>query len=121
MGDFMADNNERKSIFDSFKFWGHRPKLRDALSADIEKSPTIIIEDLATDNTIEDVATDNTIGDVANDDTVEDVAIEDTPKEKAAESNPSSVSLYNTISGNLIISRGWDGNNMQVYKTRRRN
>jgi hypothetical protein len=112
MGDFMADNNERKSIFDSFKFWGHRPKLRDALSADIEKSPTIIIED---------VATDNTIGDVANDDTVEDVAIEDTPKEKAAESNPSSVSLYNTISGNLIISRGWDGNNMQVYKTRRRN
>jgi hypothetical protein len=112
MGDFMADNNERKSIFDSFKFWGHRPKLRDALSADIEKSPTIMIEDMATDNTIEDVATD---------DTVEDVAIEDTPKEKADESNPSSVSLYNTISGNLIISRGWDGNNMQVYKTRRRN
>ncbi|MFB3167014.1 hypothetical protein P5G62_007810 [Neobacillus sp. 179-C4.2 HS] len=112
MGDFMADNNERKSIFDSFKFWGHRPKLRDALSADIEKRPTIIIEDMATDNTIEDVATD---------DTIEDVAIEDTPKEKADESNPSSVSLYNTISGNLIISRGWDGNNMQVYKTRRRN
>jgi hypothetical protein len=112
MGDFMADNNERKSIFDSFKFWGHRPKFRDALSADIEKSPTIMIENMATDNTIEDVATD---------DTVEDVAIEDTPKEKAEESNPSSVSIYNTISGNLIISRGWDGNNMQVYKTRRRN
>jgi hypothetical protein len=103
MGDFMADKNERRSIFDSLKFWGHRPNLKDSLSEDIEKSPIIMIEDLATDNTIEDVET------------------ADSPKEKRDESNPSSVRLYETISGNFIITRGWDGNNMLVYKMRRRN
>ncbi|MFJ5762096.1 hypothetical protein ACIQAA_23835 [Neobacillus sp. NPDC093182] len=103
MGDFMPDKNERRSIFDSFKFWGHRPEHRDSLSADIENSPTITIEDVATDKTIEDVAADVT------------------PKEKRDESNPGSVKLYETISGNFIITRGWDGNNMLVYKMRRRN
>jgi hypothetical protein len=112
MGDFMEDKNERISIFDSSKFWGHRPKLKDSLSADIEKSPTIMIEDVATDNTIEVVVPD---------DTFEDVVTDDTPKEKRDESNPSSVRLHETISGNFIISRGWDGNNMQVYKMRMRN
>jgi hypothetical protein len=112
MEDFMADKNERISIFDSFKFWGHRPNLKDSLSPDIEKSPIIIIEDLATDNTIGNLATDTTIEDIEND---------DSPKEKRDESNPSSVRLYETISGNFIITRGWDGNNMLVYKMRRRN
>ncbi|MDQ0970751.1 hypothetical protein QFZ31_000629 [Neobacillus niacini] len=112
MGDFMADKNGRRSIFDSLKFWGHRPNLKDSLSADIEKSPIIMIEDLATDNTIGNLATDNSI---------EDVETDDSPKEKRDESNPSSVRLYETISGNFIITRGWDGNNMLVYKMRRRN
>jgi hypothetical protein len=117
MGDFVTDKNERSSIFDSSKFWGHRPKHRDSLSADIEKSPIIKIEDLATDNTFEDLATDN----LATDNSIEDVETDDTPKEKRDESNPSSVRLYETISGNFIITRGWDGNNMQVYKMRRKN
>jgi hypothetical protein len=117
MGDYMADKNERISIFDSFKFWGHRPNLKDSLSEDIEKNPIIMIEDLATDNTFEDLATDN----LATDNSIEDVETDDTPKEKRDESNPSSVRLYETISGNFIITRGWDGNNMQVYKMRRKN
>ncbi|NYE04115.1 hypothetical protein F4694_000859 [Bacillus niacini] len=130
MEDFMADKNERRSIFDSFKFWGHRPNLKDSLSPDIEKSPIIMIEDLATDNTFEDLATDNTfedlatdntIGNLATDNTIEDVETADSPKEKRDESNPSNVRLYETISGNFIITRGWDGNNMQVYKMRRKN
>ncbi|MFB3163387.1 hypothetical protein ABLO26_18720 [Neobacillus sp. 179-J 1A1 HS] len=121
MEDFVADKNERISIFDSFKFWGHRPNLKDSLSPDIEKSPIIIIEDLATDNTFEDLATDHTIGNLATDTTIEDIENDDSPKEKRDESNPISVRLYETISGNFIITRGWDGNNMLVYKTRRRN
>ncbi|MDQ1002331.1 hypothetical protein QFZ28_002731 [Neobacillus niacini] len=116
MRDFTADKKqlleEKRSIFDSSKFWGHRPKHRDSLSVDTEKSPTITIEDVAANNTIEEVAADNTI---------ENVATDHTPKEKRDESNPSSVKLYETISGNFIITRGWDGNNMLVYKMRRRN
>lgn len=118
MGDFTADKNQSRSIFDSFKFWGHRPKHTDSLSADIENNPTITIEDVAA---IEDVAIDNTIEDAVSDKTIEDVASDVTPKEKRDESNPGSVQLYETISGNFIITRGWDGNNMLVYKIRRRN
>jgi hypothetical protein len=94
MGDFMADKNQKRSIFDSFKFWGHRPKHRDSQSAVIEKSPTITIEDAATNSTTE---------------------------EKRNELIPNSLRLYETISGNYIISRGWDGNNMLIYKIRRKN
>lgn len=108
----MADKNQNRSIFDSFKFWGDRAKHRDSLSVDIENSPTITIEDVASDKTIEDVAADKSI---------EDVLADVTPKEKRDESNPGSVQLYETISGNFIITRGWDGNNMLVYKIRRRN
>jgi len=123
MGDFITDKNQlsekKTSIFDSF--WGHRPKHSDSLGADIKKSPTIMIEDVATDNIIEDVETNVTIEDVKTNDTIEDVETDDTPKEEQDELNPSSVRLHETISGNFIISRGWDGNNMQVYKMRRRN
>lgn len=101
MGDFMADKNQSKSIFDSLKFWGQRPRYR-ALSTDLESSPTITIEDVAPDNTIEDRTA------------------EDTPKEKWDEVNSGSVKLYETMSGHSIITRGWDGNNMMIYKIRRR-
>jgi hypothetical protein len=103
MGDFMADKNQSKSIFDSFKFWGQRPRHRDSLSKEIENSPTITIEDVAVDHTIED----RTAG--------------DTPKEKRDEVNSGSVKLYETMNGSFIITRGWDGNNMMLYKIRRRN
>lgn len=98
MGKFIVDRKQilekRKSIFDSFKFWGHRPKFRNSLSIDIEKSQTITIEDVDSNHT---------------------------PKEKWDVSNPSSVRLYESISGNYIITRGWDGNNMLMYKMRRKN
>lgn len=98
MGDFIIDKDQlsqkKSSIFDSFKFWGHRQKYRDSLSEDIDKSPTITIEDTSTTPA---------------------------PKEKLDESNPNSVRLYETVSGNFIITRGWDGNNMLVYKMRRKN
>jgi hypothetical protein len=94
MGDYMADKNQKRSIFDSFKFWGQRPKQKDSLDVDIEKKPTITTEDAATNHT---------------------------PKVKWDVSNPSSLRLYETISGNYIITRGWDGNNMLVYTMRRKN
>jgi hypothetical protein len=100
MGDFITDKNQlsekKTSIFDSFKFRGHRRKHGNSLSEDIDKSPTITIE--------------------------EDTSTNHTPNEKwVVESNPSSVRLHETISGNFIITRGWDGNNMLVYKMRRKN
>lgn len=120
MGDFKADKNqlteEKRSIFDSFKFWGHRPKHRDSLRVDIEKSP----ENAKTDESTNHTPIEKWIeSDQQN--TQENESTKHTPEEKWDETNPSSVRLYETISGNYIITRGWDGNNMLVYKTRRKN
>lgn len=102
MGDFTGDKNqpseEKRSIFDSIKFWGHRPMDIDSLNVDIEK----------------DIETSPTIN-------LENIAVNHTPEAKQDESHPSNIKLYETISGNFIITRGWDGNNMLVYKTRRKN
>ncbi|MEC1520521.1 hypothetical protein P9D43_00565 [Neobacillus niacini] len=99
MGDFTSDTSqlskEKRSIFDSSKFWGQRPKHRNSLSIEIEKSPTITIE--------------------------EDSAINHAPKENRDEVNPSRMRLHDTIRGDYIITRGWEGNNMLVYKIRRKN
>jgi hypothetical protein len=97
MGDLTADKNqesvEKKSIFDSFKFWGPGPRHRNSQGVDIDKSPTKITNDDSTDHT---------------------------PKEKLDKSSTENVKLYETISGNYIITRGWDGNNMWVFKIRRK-
>lgn len=100
MGDLTADNNQtpakerKESIFDSFKFWGAGPRNRKSLSKDIEISP-IKIE--------------------------EEEEIVHPPKKSSNTSGHNNVKLYDTISGNHIISRGWDGNNMGVFKIRRKN
>jgi len=116
MGDFTADKNsipeEKKSIFDSVKFWGHKSKQRNYLSINIEAVPKMIeIEDTQEQTPelsplMEKVQKDST---------------QDTPKVKKDHSTPSHIKIYETISGNYIISRGWDGNNMLVYKIRRKN
>ena len=36
------------------------------------------------------------------------------------EQKPSSLKFYNTISGNFILTRGWEGNNMSIFRMRKR-
>jgi hypothetical protein len=95
MGDLTADKNqssdEKKSVFDSFKFWGQVPRHRNSHSVDI--IPKESIDDNSTDQS---------------------------PQEKLDNSSPDNVKLYETISGNYIITRGWDDNNMMLFKIRRK-
>jgi hypothetical protein len=97
MGDLTADKNQKsddkKSIFDSFKFWGQVPRHSNSLGVDIDTSPKKTIDDDSTDQS---------------------------PKKKLDNSSPDNVKLYETISGNYIITRGWDDNNMWVFKIRRK-
>lgn len=116
MGDFTADKNhiseEKRSIFDSFKFWGHKSKQRNFLSIDIETGPIMAeIED-----TKEQTPELNPLMEKVQED-----SNDGTPKVKRDRSIPSQIKIHETISGNYIISRGWDGNNMLVYKIRRKN
>jgi hypothetical protein len=116
MGDFTADKNhiteEKRSIFDSFKFLGHRPEYRNFLSIDIEKGSKMTeIED--TNEQTPELSPIKTI--------VQEDLTDHTPKEKLDSLTPSHIKLYETISGNFIITRGWDGNNMLVYRMRRKN
>jgi hypothetical protein len=108
MEDLTADKNqksdEKKFIFDSFKFWGQGPRHRNSQGAVIDKSPKMITIDDSTDHTP----------------TIDDSS-DHTPKEKSDKSSPDNVKLFETISGNYIITRGWDGNNMWVFKIRRKN
>jgi hypothetical protein len=116
MGDFTAEKNhiteEKRSIFDSFKFWGHRSKHRNFLSIDIETVPKM--------TEIEDTKEQTPELSALRTKEEEDLT-HDSPKAKIDRSTPSHIKIYETISGNYIISRGWDGNNMLVYKIRRKN
>ncbi|MFP7298172.1 hypothetical protein [Neobacillus niacini] len=104
MGELSTEKNQtyvlqgNGSIFDSSKFWGKGLRHRNTLSLDqdLEKQPEII-------QTID--------------------SIDPAPKEKIDKSSFSSsnVKLYETISGHFIITRGWEDNNMSVYKIRRKN
>jgi hypothetical protein len=117
MGDFTAEKNhiteEKRSIFDSFKFWGHRSKHSNFLSIDIETGPKMTeIED-----TMEQTPE---LSPLRTKEEEEDLN-HDSPKVKIGRVTPSHIKIHETISGNYIISRGWDGNNMLVYKIRRKN
>lgn len=112
MGEFSPDNNQtpakehKESIFDSFKFWGTGLRNRKSLSIDIEISPIKIEEE-------EEIVQQEVID--------QQKVIDLPPKKNSNTSGPNNVKLYDTISGNHIISRGWDGNNMGVFKIRRKN
>jgi hypothetical protein len=111
MGDLTADKNQssdddKKSIFDSFKFWGQVPRHRNSHSVDINKSPQKTIDDDSTDQSPIK--------------TIDDDSSDQSPIEKLDNSSPDNVKLYETISGNYIITRGWDDNNMMLFKIRRK-
>ena len=134
MGDFTADKNqiseEKGSIFDSFKFWGHRPKHRDSLSVEIENSPKMTEIEDTKEQTLELSPIETKKQEDSKDQTPElspietkaqEDSIDHTPKKKIDSPSSSNVKIHETISGNNIITRGWDGNNMLVFKTRRKN
>jgi hypothetical protein len=83
----------KKSKFDSFMFWGLGSRRRKSHSEEIEKSPIKVTE--------------------------EDSKVQKKKKSKVT-SSPGKVKLYETISGNYIITRGWDGNNMWVFRMRKK-
>jgi hypothetical protein len=122
MGNFTADKThipeEKRSIFDSFKFWGHRSKHRNFLSIDIETGPKMTeIED-----TKEQTPELSPLRPKEEEEEEEEEDLtHDSPKVKIDRSTPSHIKIQETISGNYIISRGWDGNNMLEYKIRRKN
>lgn len=117
MGNFTADKNhipeQKRSIFDSFKFWGHRSKQRNFLTIDIETGPKMTeIEDTKEQTPeLSPLRTKEEELDLTH----------DSPKVKIDRSTSSHIKIHETISGNYIITRGWDGNNMLEYKIRRKN
>jgi hypothetical protein len=99
MRDLLVGKNHtqtikgKKSKFDSFMFWGLGSRHRKSHSEEIEKSPIKVTE--------------------------EDSKPQKKKKSKVT-SDPKKVKLYETISGNYIITRGWDGNNMWVFRMRKK-
>lgn len=147
MSQTPADES-KKSIFDSHKFWGKEPRHRNSLNINKEKSPIKINEDPIAEVNLD--AKEDSIMDsketsildskedlilvskedsilVSKEDSILDSkedsipnAKEPIPKQVSDQSDPSTVKVYETLSGNSIITRGWDGNNMSVFKTRRK-
>ncbi|PAE44270.1 hypothetical protein [Bacillus sp. 7884-1] len=103
MEDLIADMNQtpdkksKGSIFDSFKFWGQGPLHRKFINESINE----VIDEIPIKIESED-------------------SKEQPQKQSSNTSSPSNVKHFDTISGNHIISRGWDGNNMWEFKIRRK-
>jgi hypothetical protein len=98
-------NESKGSIFDSYKFWGQGKLHRKSLSLDLEKS---LIEIKNEDSIVDKELNTN-----------ED-SKKHTPKQETKQSDPITLTLSETISGNYIITRGWDDNNMMLFKIRRK-
>ncbi|MEH6996695.1 hypothetical protein V7075_29010 [Neobacillus drentensis] len=104
MEDLTAGKNQtmeiksKNSIFDSSKFWGQGPLHRKLINESINE----VIDEIPI--------------------TIEDEESKEQPPKKSSNniSSPSNVKHFDTISGNHIISRGWDGNNMWEFKIRRK-
>ncbi|MEH7180411.1 hypothetical protein [Neobacillus vireti] len=121
MSDLAADMNQinerksRQSIFDSSKFWGHKK----SLNKDTEISPAMTIKDESLEQLPEIIEKEDSIEHHPKVTVIND-SIEQIPENNRELSKPDDVKLYESISGNFIISKGWDGTNMSVYKIRRK-
>ncbi|TDL75566.1 hypothetical protein E2R56_07140 [Rhodococcus qingshengii] len=121
MEDLIADMNQtpdkksKGSIFDSFKFWGQGPLHRKFINESINE----VIDEIPIKIESEDSKglEEPKVLKVSKD--LED-SKEQPQKQSSNTSSPSNVKHFDTISGNHIISRGWDGNNMWEFKIRRK-
>jgi hypothetical protein len=122
MGDLSTDKNQtpdkegKGSIFDSFKFWGQGPLHRKFITESINE----VIDEIPIRIESEDSKGMEEPKVLKVSKELED-SKEQPSKKNSNTTSPSNVKQFDTISGNHIISRGWDGNNMWEYKTRRKN
>ena len=126
MSDLATEKNQitekmsRKSIFDSSKFWGRGSRHKESLSKDIEISPSITKKEDSQEQLPELTKKEDSQEQLPELTKKEDTQAQ-IPENNRKPSTPNSVKLYDSISGNYIITRGWDGTNMWVYQIRRKN
>jgi hypothetical protein len=127
MGDLAADKNQtpdkksKGSIFDSFKFWGqgplHRKFINESINEVLDEIPIKIESEDS--KGLEEPKVLKVSKDLEDSKVLEDLK-EQPQKQSSNTSSHSNVKHFDTISGNHIISRGWDGNNMWEFKIRRK-